>query len=178
MKYFENEIWKDVPDYEGYYQGSNYGRVKSLANSKKRKEKILKQFVDRDGYCRVVLSKNNIQKSFLVHRLIYLTFNGAIPDGMQINHNSEVKTDNRLENLSLMSAKENINWGTCVERRSEKQRKYILQFSISGDLIKIWKSLLDITDYLGFDYSNISKCCRGEKHTAYGYIWKYVKEGD
>lgn len=186
MENFKDEIWKDIPEYEGYYQASNYGRIKSICRVcvykdnrvSIKKGKLLKPFIDYDGYCRVVLSKNGIQKSWIVSRLIYYTFKGKIPEGMQINHINEIKTDNRIENLNLMTAKQNVNWGTAIERRSEKQRKYVIQMSLNGVFIKKWESLLDVSNTLGFNFSNIAKCCRGKIHTAYGYVWRYEKEGD
>ena len=125
------EIWKDIPNYEGIYQVSNLGRVKSLERFRKGKndslasvkEKIFKPQIDHRGYYRVELWKQSIGKRYKVHRLVWEAFNGSIPEGLQVNHINEIKTDNRLENLNLMTPKENTNWGTGIERRAKKTVK-------------------------------------------------------
>lgn len=117
------EIWKDIVDYEGLYQVSNLGRVKSIKFSK---EKILKPVPTHNGYYIVGLSKNGNKKRFRVHRLVAQAFIGKISKGYCVNHINEVKTDNRLENLEIITFKENVNYGTANARRSEshKGRKF------------------------------------------------------
>lgn len=85
------------------------------------KEKILKPKLTRNGYYRVALCKNSIRKFYLVHRLVFEAFNSTIPEGLQVNHKNEIKTDNRLSNLNLMTCKENVNWGTGIERRVKNE---------------------------------------------------------
>lgn len=175
------EIWKDIPNYEGY-QVSNLGRVKSLerldAIGRKRKEKILKPQMNSHGYYQVWLCKNSIQKFYIIHRLVWEAFNGSIPENMQVNHINEVKTDNRLENLNLMTAKENSNWGTRNERRVKnlingKRSKPVLQFTLDDILVKEYPSTKQVERELGFNQGHISACCKGKRKTAYGYKWKY-----
>ena len=115
------EEWKNIIDYEGLYQVSNLGRVKSLNYKHTGREKILKSSVDKIGYMYVGLCKNGKVKFFKVHRLIYEAFYGEIPNGMQVNHINEIKADNRLSNLNLMTRKENINFGTGIERRAKSK---------------------------------------------------------
>ena len=105
----EIEFWKDIPGYEGLYQCSSFGNIKRLAGYVKNnkgyrpvKERIIKQKYDKDGYKKVVLYKNGKQKSFYVHRLVILTFK------IQVNHKNGIKDDNRLENLELVTPRENI----------------------------------------------------------------------
>ena len=117
VKKVMKENWKKINMFDGRYQVSDLGNVK---NSKTNK--ILKPNKINTGYYTVCLCFNNIKKYFLLHRLVYETFVGKIPQGMQINHINENKTDCRLENLNLMSPKENINWGTCIERRTNKRK--------------------------------------------------------
>ena len=178
------EIWKDIPEFEGY-QVSNLGRVKSLSRFRKGKnsslasvkEKILKPQVN-SRYYQVELCKNSIKKKYYVHRLVYEAFNGQIPEGLQVNHINEIKTDNRLENLNLMTAKENSNWGTRNERRVKKQingkcSKSVLQYDLQDNLIKEFPSLMQVYRELGFSYGHIGDCCRGKLKQAYGYKWRY-----
>ena len=109
------EIWKDIEGYEGLYQVSNLGRVKS-APRRGTKGGLLKNSKNTGGYYFVGLYKDNILNRVLVHRIVYETFVGLIPDSLEINHINENKADNRLENLNLMTPKENCNWGTRNNR--------------------------------------------------------------
>jgi hypothetical protein len=97
----QEEIWKDVLGYEGIYQVSNLGRVKSF---KRCKEKILKPYKDTAGYLMVDLNKNK-RITLSVHRLIATTFLGI--SDLQVNHINGIKTDNKLENLEFVCAREN-----------------------------------------------------------------------
>lgn len=178
----ENEIWKDIPEYEGLYKASNWGRVKTLdkcdIRGRKFKEKILKLSYDKDGYQHVHLKHFGRDKLWPVHRLVWITFNGVIPEGMQINHINEVKTDNRLSNLNLMTCKENNNWGTRNERISRskingKKSKPVLQFDLNNNLIKEWPSAMEVQRKLNFNQSPIGKCCRNKLDKAYGFKWQY-----
>ena len=174
------EIWKDIPNYEGY-QVSNLGRVKSLERFRKGKngslvtvkERILKPKLTHRGYYRVDLWKQSIGKHYKVHRLVWEAFNGSIPEGLQVNHINEVKTDNRLSNLNLMTCKENTNWGTGIERGHKKQSKVVLQFTLEDVFIKEYPSIRQAERETGFNQAHIVKCCKGKYKTAYGYKWKY-----
>ena len=185
MVILENELWKDIPNYEGY-QVSNLGRVKSLKRFRKGendclvsvKERILKPQTNYIGYYQVDLCKQSIVKCYYVHRLVYEAFNGPIPEGLQVNHINEIKTDNRLENLNLLTPKENCNWGSRNERRAKKQingkkSKPVLQFTLEDILIKEYPSTKQVERELGFDQGHICDCCKGKRKTAYGFKWKY-----
>lgn len=113
----EKEIWKAIPGFEGY-EASDLGRIRSLNYRRSGKMKVLKAGFNR-GYCWVRLSKDGKQKYFLVHRLVWISFRGPIPKGLQINHLNEDKSDNRLSNLEMVTAKQNINYGTRTERAAK-----------------------------------------------------------
>lgn len=183
------EIWKDIRDYEGLYQASNWGRIKSLDRYKVvgkvkifLKGRLLKNIKARNGYLHVGLSKDGKTKQFLVHRLVYEAFNGEIPEGIQVNHINEIKTDNRLENLNLMTLKENINWATGIQRRAEKRRGTkapwtvetksdpVLQLTLDDILVKEWPSAAEAARN-GYDRQNISACCLGKRKTHKGFKW-------
>ena len=107
------EIWKDIPGYDGLYQVSNLGRVKSLPKKRwngyvftSRKERILKPGNDNDGYERVVLCKNKRRKTYKMHRLVITTFVGV--SRLEVNHINGNKADNNIENLEYCTRSENM----------------------------------------------------------------------
>jgi hypothetical protein len=104
-----NETWKNIIDYEGLYQVSNFGNVKSLGNEFTRKERLLKLSPQSKGYLTVVLQKNTTRKMVLVHRLVAEYFIPNIDNKPQVNHINGIKTDNRIENLEWVSHRENLN---------------------------------------------------------------------
>lgn len=161
------EIYKDIKGYEGFYQISNLGNVKNVLTNTVKSANIL------NDYCYVHLYRNKKRKSFLIHRLEWETFIGEIPEGYEINHINEDKTDNRLSNLCLMTHKENLNWGTRNLRANTNRSKPIVQYDLDGNFIKEWFSATEVQRQLGFNQGNISKCCTGGYKTAYNYKWKY-----
>jgi hypothetical protein len=111
-----NEIWKDIKGYEGLYQISNLGRVKSLSRmvkykqySKETTEKIMKLSLNKRGYLYVGLCKNGSYERFRVHRLVALHFVPNPKEYSEVNHKDRIKTNNEVENLEWCSGKENVN---------------------------------------------------------------------
>ena len=111
------EIWKDVVDFEGLYQVSNKGRIRSL---KYGKEKILKLVRTHNGYLRICLIKNGEKKMCLVHRLVSQVFLPNPQNLPDVNHKNEDKTNNNVNNLEWCDKKYNSNYGTRNQRISEK----------------------------------------------------------
>jgi hypothetical protein len=159
--------------------------------------------VTKNGYEQVLLfCTDGIQRTYLVHRVIWFYFNGDIPEGIQVNHIDEDKTNNTLSNLNLMSQKENLNWGTRNERisaskvgkpRSEKlktslkkikTKHHVLQYNLeTGEPIRLWLNTHEIGRVLGYNQSFIFNCCKGghfnngkwqNNNKAYGYGWKFA----
>lgn len=122
----KTEIWKDVIEYEGLYQVSNLGRVKSLNYKHTGKERILKSIRNKDGYWKVALYKNGKRKTLSVHRLVVTAFIEPIPKGLVVNHIDENPANNCVENLEICTHKKNLNHGTCQARRlaARKGRKF------------------------------------------------------
>lgn len=171
------EQWKDIKNYEGLYQVSNLGRVKSLWYGK---ERILKPGMNNYGYLRVPLRKNDKRILYLVHRLVAQAFIPN-PDNLpEVNHINEVKTDNRVENLEFCDRKYNNTYGTRIEQMVEKQingklSKTVYQYSLNGEFVAEYPSTREIERQLGFKQPSISYCCNGQRKTAYGYKWTYNK---
>lgn len=169
-----NEIWKDIPGYEGLYQVSNYGEVKSLNYRRTGKEKLLKPRNNGKGYLQVCLCKNGIVKFFRINRLVWQTFVGEIPEGLQCNHVDEDKENNRVDNLNLMSSKENNNWGTRNARVAAAKSKPVEAVDkVTGRVIFTFPSAKE-AERQGFHRGNISECCKGERKTHHGLHWRYA----
>jgi hypothetical protein len=108
----ENEIWKDIPNYDGYYQVSNLGRVKTTSNNKTRKERILKLTLngpEGKKYLAICLSKNSKQKVIKIHQLVAMAFLNHTPCGHKIvvDHIDNNRFNNNLSNLQLITNREN-----------------------------------------------------------------------
>ena len=165
-----DEIWRDIDGYEGLYQISNKGHVKSL---KWGKERILRPGINSKGYMIVVLCHDNIIKNFQLHRLVAQAFIPNSQNKSQVNHKDENKLNNSVDNLEWATAKENINFGTHNERISRK----ILQYSKSGEFIREWQGAREVERVLYINNSNIIQCCKGRYKSAGGFVWRY-KEKD
>jgi len=164
------EIWKDIPNFIGRYQASTWGRIRSMSWERTGKIRVLKVLLCGDGYQCVHLFKNGKPKTCLVHRLVWETFNGSIPEGYEVNHINEDKTDNRLENLNLMTPKENMNYGTRTQRVADKLSDPVLQLTLDYELVKEWSSASE-AGRNGFSRVCVSYCCLGKIKTHKGYIW-------
>ena len=175
------EKWLPIKNYEGIYEISNYGKIKSLERivngrwgAVKVKEKILKQASDKDGYLLVTLCKNGKQKTQKVHRLVAKAFVDN-PDNLpQVNHIDENKKNNFANNLEFCTNKYNFNYGTAIERRIKKINKSVLQFDLNNNFLKKYESIKQATNEI--KNSHISDCCNGKLKTCGGYIWRYENE--
>lgn len=170
----EKEIWKDVKNYEGLYQISNKGRVKSLGNDRSRKEKILKLLTNKKGYLQVNLYINSKMKTFRVHRLVAETFIPNPNNYPEINHKDEDKTNNCVENIEYCTHEYNSNYGSRTERAAQACSKPVLQIDkTTNEVIAEWQSTHEVERKLGFNNSAISKCCTGKRKTCGGFRWSY-----
>lgn len=173
------EEWKDIEGYEGLYQVSNMGRVKSL---KFGKEKLLNGCKDKDGYFQIKLSKEGKVKMYKVHRLVAQAFLDNQNNLSEINHKDEDKTNNCVDNLEWCDRNYNNNYGSHNERVSKalKNRKGlskpILQFTKDGEFIRRWDGATQVERELGIKHSNICYCLKGKQKTSGGYVWGYEKD--
>ncbi|MDM5434391.1 NUMOD4 domain-containing protein [Bacillus hominis] len=187
----ELEVWKDIEDYEGKYQVSSLGRVKSLDrivrhsgnHERIQHGKILKLTLNSvSGYLQVGLYLEGKVKKYNVHRLVAETFINNPGNKPEVNHIDENKTNNTVINLEWCTRKENENHGTKKQRKTKntdyesirlKNSKVVIQYDSSGKLINEWNSIADINKQLGYSKGNISGCCNGKLEKAYGYVWKF-----
>ena len=179
------EYWKDIEGYEGLYQVSNLGRVKSLKDNRGNyREKILKQLKDKDGYLYVNLYKNRKMKGCKVHRLVAQTFihNPNINHYTQINHIDEIKSNNCIENLEWCTCNYNVNYGTRTERMSKsntnniKRSKPVIGINKINGYICEFPSTHEVERVMGIAQADISRCCNGKQKSAGGYKWFYKYE--
>lgn len=176
------EIWKDIKGYEGLYQVSNIGNVKSLNYHRSGEEKIRKPKVGIDGYLRVNLSKNGKCKTLLIHRLVLRTFNPVENmDKLEVNHKDENSQNNNLDNLEWCNRSYNINYGTRTQRFAQSKSIPIVQLDTSTNkVVNVYCSAME-ADRQGFDHGNISNCCKNKFHRKgnniyKGYKWQYMSD--
>lgn len=180
------EQWKPVKGYEGLYEVSNTGKVRSLKNSRHnvRKEPLLKkQLLGSWGYPVVALCKDGKSIGTLVHRLVAEAFIPN-PNGYDIiNHKDEVKTNNLVENLEWCTYKYNNNYGTAKERAVQTRRnnhndggKMLYQCDRLGNIIKVYDSITSASIATGINVTTLSNCANNKPHckTAHGYIWRFA----
>lgn len=189
------DVWKIIPGLESYCI-NRFGTVKALpkiregrldnlnhhANTTKKsqrhyKEKIIKSSI-KSNYVYVSLNHNNIKKDYRVHRLVYLTFVGDIPEGMVIDHIDGNKLNNNVNNLRCVTASENCRNPNTKYKRS----KSIIQINPETlEIINEFKNTTDAMIALGYKYrpgmsNHIGDCCKGKRKSTLGYYWKYKDE--
>lgn len=175
------EIWKDIPGFEGYYQASTLGQIRSIDRTVKCKNgirgykgKLLTLCDSGKGYLNVILSKGGKHFTPRVNRIVAATFLDNPNNYSQVNHKDENKKNNRVDNLEWCDAKYNTNYGTGIVRRANKIKRPIAQYSLSGELIRKWDSISEASKETGIDNSHITRCCRGKLRKTGGYCWKYI----
>ena len=179
------EIWKAVEGYEGIYEVSNLGQVRSLDKEQpvfgdkgvKIRQGIIKRHnIGRTGYHYVMLVKDGIAKNHRVHRLVANAF-VPNPDNLpEVNHKDENKANNRADNLEWCTSKYNANYGTRNERKAEGKRRPVLQLDKDGNVIREYASVTEAAEAVGSSSSHISRCCLGTvkgHKTVKGFYWKY-----
>lgn len=186
------EIWRNIKGYEGFYQVSNLGRIKSIErhvitkHGKKLpiKEKIIKQRTTNCGYKRVELNKNGKGKSYNVHRLVAQTFLKDFVENLQVNHKNGIKSDNNVFNLEMVTAKENQWHSYHVLKTTPSMQGHfgsnhvrslkVKQYDKQGNYIKTWDSIIEAAHEVNVAPCCISNTCSNRRKTAGGFIWKYA----
>lgn len=181
------EEWKDIEGYEGLYEISNLGRVRSLdrivvySNGRKYfyKGEILKLKVDKYGYNIISFCKNGKHKTYTIHRLVASAFIPNTENKSCIDHINTIKTDNRVENLRWVTNKENMNNPLTLNKyfgKSNHNSRSVFQFNKNMELIKKWDTIKDASKNLNINQSCISMCCSGKRNKSGGYKWGYVED--
>ncbi len=169
------EIWKPIKNYEGIYEVSNKGRVRSLDRfnpaNHKLKGVILKPRLSRDGYMRINLHKSNIQKTLEIHRLVAEVFIDNSNNLPMTGHWNDIKTDNNINNLYWTTAKENVTHNGMHLRRARKLCKKIQ--GTLNDVVIVFSSTVEASKS-GFGKSGIEKCLAGTRKTHKGYKWERI----
>jgi len=198
MKNYSIEKWKDVTGYEGYYQVSDFGRVRSLGRLVKMnginresytrtiKERILKQVIS-GNYLNVKLCKDGHEKTYKVHRLVAQEFAENPNNYPEVNHINENKLDNNLNNLEWCTRKYNQEFGTRKERiynhpnfvkmadeLAKRSSKPVKATNIKSGEVTFFESTMDVQRKLNINNSNVGRVCNGERKQSRGYKFEYI----
>ena len=166
----EKEIWKPVVGFEGVYEVSNTGKVKSIKRYG-TKGGLLNQYVDKDGYMKVVLHKDNIPHYFTVHRLVAIAFIKNPKNKTTVDHIDCNRKNNSVENLRWVTAKENALYSHSLGRQKWNARP-IIATSPTGEKF-IFASQHEAERQTGVSQSNIGRCANGKTNTVKGWSFEY-----
>ena len=198
------EVWKDIPGYEGSYQASTYGRIRSkdrvvhmgngVGSDRIIKGKIRKQLLDKNGkYYRVTISIKRQVCKYSIHRLIALTFPeicGDCFEGATVDHLDGNRFNNNAFNLKFKTFKENIynpatfkkaivtslkNLEKANTKEAKEKAKIARQKAVRCvDTGKEYEDRFAASYQTGISAAGIWKCCKGKSKTCGGYVWEYV----
>lgn len=182
------DIWKDIPGWEGIYEASFDGQIRSkgkwvaFGNQKRYcKPTILKQVKDNNcRYYHVTLHDHGKQKSYLVHRLVAMAWIPNPENLPEINHIDENIFNNVVTNLMWVDRLTNVRHGTGMERARKAKINHpsnsipIAEYSLDGELVAIYPSAVEAHRQKGYNAGCINNCIHGRLHTAYGKYWKQL----
>lgn len=176
------EEWMAVKGYEGYYEVSNFGNIRSVerevlcknGTSKHLNSHTMSQSTHyKNGYKSVILTVGCEKKRVLVHRIVAQAFLPNPKNLPEINHIDEDKTNNRLSNLEWCTHEYNNRYGTKRERLAKRRNKSVRQFK-DGVLIAVYESATIAAKAINGTQGGVSSCCRGDFPTYKGFIWEYA----
>lgn len=177
------EVWKQIKGFEGYYEVSNFGNVRSIDRYvyQQGREQLYKgvqisPYKINSGYLCVRLSKGNKKKGYLVHRLVAEAFIQNPQSLPQINHKDENKHNNNIENLEWCTLSYNASYGTLPQKKKEKFGHRVCQYDNRGSFLRTFTSSREAERETNIRHSEILDCCKHLAHTAGGYIWRFKKE--
>lgn len=198
------EIWKDITGYEGYYQVSNLGRVRSLKRSwavtnqynvlfrSCTKEKIIKPILFNTGYLYVSLSKNNIKKNIAIHRLVAEAFIPNFDDFPMVNHIDGNKQNNNVNNLEWCTYKHNSQHAYSIGLVNHYSGETSPMYGVKGkdhpiskavykcdkqeNILERFDTVKEASESIGVKMCNISECCHGTQKTSGGFVWRFAND--
>lgn len=172
----DTEIWRPVVGYEGLYEVSNTGRVRSLNYNRTGKVRELKPEATEAGYLRIALCKDGKAKNHKIHAIVMAAFVGPRPEGYDVNHIDECKTNNRVENLEYCTRRENLNHGTHNERSAATRSMPVLEFDQFADLAfrRCWPSVMEAAHSGRYLHGHVSECCNGKRNKHHGKTFRYL----
>lgn len=185
------EIWKTIEGTDNKYSVSNLGNVRrnehytivgptnTHMNGAKvfYKERLLKKYINKEGYEIVKLVKDNKGMTLKVHRLVANAFIPNPNNYDQVNHINEIRNDNTVNNLQWCNAKQNANHGSRNKKLAMISGIRVAQYTKTGELVKVWDSISQASKYYGTKTTAcIRRVCKGSpgRNTYKGYLWKYV----
>lgn len=158
------EEWRDIRGYEGLYQISHRGVVRSLVSNR-----LMKPYQNNNGYLKVDLYKSGKREHRYIHRLVAEAYIQNVGNKNEINHKDEDKTNNCVENLEYCDRTYNMNYGTVRQRSAEKIRKAVF----CTELNRLFKSISEASRETGICLQSISLCCLGKQSTAGTLHWRF-----
>ena len=171
------EIWRDIKGFEGYYQVSNTGNVKSLERTVRNgrgykiiPEKILEGYDNGNGYLYVKLCKEGKRKQYRINRLVAMAFIPNPNNLPEVNHKDKIRTNNNIENLEWCTKQYNVEYSLA---------KAVIGINKVSGLILEFPSTCEASRQTGIDQGNITKCCKGKRYkSAGGFYWHYADESE
>lgn len=174
-----DEIWKDIEGYEGLYQVSNWGRVRSLHRKHsycKSRDNILSNNLS-PNYYHVALCKDGKVIRRQVHRLVAENFIPNPNNYPQVNHIDENKTNNMVDNLEWVTARQNLIHSNVLKKMKQaaikKQQKSVIMYDTNGAYLKEFESATIAAKHIGDYQQNVSACCYGKVNRVKGYVFKF-----
>lgn len=164
--------WRAIKGFEGKYEVSSDGRVRSLNYMRRGYPKELIPNIIH-GYERVMLYEKSKYKCFSVHRLVAMTFIPNPNNYPCINHKDENKQNNNVDNLEWCTQYYNVHYGSGLQRLSNKAKKKPLEQLKDGVVVKRWESISEAMR-AGYTWSSISKVIKGKWTHYKGYQWQYA----
>lgn len=178
------EIWKAIEGYEGLYEVSNLGQVRSLSHEvpyrnggvKMVKGKVLRQNTCR-GYLKLELCKDGKPRQHQVHRLVAKAFVDGYFDGAQVNHKDECRSNNRADNLEWVTPRQNSLYGQRPEKVERAKLKPIEQYTKDGRYVKTYPSITAACEATGAIPSRISRIV-GTRYRSAGFLWRFPEKSE
>lgn len=168
-------MWKPIIGYEGLYEISDDGEIKSLRYYGSEKSHLLKPCKNNQtGYLQVVLTKDGKHKTKTIHRMVAEHFLENHNGEKCINHKDENKQNNKAENLEWCCYSYNNQYNGRSKKIAKVQGKRVLQLDKNHKVIDEFDSTREAGRKTGLNQRHISECCNGKAKTTGGYYWAYV----